>query len=114
MNRIISKGWRDSASLIVLNKQCRGSLSPRERPCVNYEVLLQTRTSRASFPNSVVFPGGVDEPADTSPDWLDLLRSFGYSNTDFDALHHAGDPVTPIFQPDPVKRLVTNIYKLSL
>lgn len=104
MNRIISKSWRDSASLIVLNKRVQDSLSRSDRAGVNYEVLLQTRTSRASFPNSVVFPGGVHEAADASTHWLDLLRSFGYSDNDFDVLHHAGDPVTPIFQPDPTKR----------
>ncbi|XP_028169850.1 nucleoside diphosphate-linked moiety X motif 19-like [Ostrinia furnacalis] len=104
MNRIVSKTWRDSASLIVLNKRSGDSLSRSRGALVNYEVLLQTRTSKASFPNSVVFPGGVTEAADASADWLSLFSSFGYTQHDFDALHHAGGAVRPIFQPDPVRR----------
>lgn len=104
MNRIVGKAWRDSASLIVLNKRSGDLISHSRGAVVNYEVLLQTRTSRASFPNSLVFPGGVTEPADASADWLDLFGSFGYTQHDFDALHHTDGAVTSIFQPDPVRR----------
>lgn len=104
MNRIVGKAWRDSASIIVLNKLSGDSLARGRGTGLNYEVLLQTRTSRASFPNSLVFPGGVNEPLDESDAWLDLFGSFGYTQHDFDALHCAGGAVTSIFQPDPVKR----------
>lgn len=68
-------------------------------------VQQKTRTGSASFPNSVVFPGGVTEAADESTAWLQLLQSYGYSSKDFDALHSTNS--SPIFQPDPVKRHVS-------
>ncbi|XP_072939879.1 acyl-coenzyme A diphosphatase NUDT19-like [Epargyreus clarus] len=103
MNRAIRKCWRDSASLIVLAKRYR---EPESSVCSagNYDILLQTRTSRASFPNSVVFPGGLCEAADGADRWLRLFAEFGYSQRDFDALHRAGAPITPIFGNNPVQR----------
>lgn len=100
MKSAIMKSWRDSAALIVLSKRSEALHGDR----FNYDVLLQTRTRGASFRNSVVFPGGVSEAADASPNWLHLLKSFGYTQADFDALHRAGSPVTPIFQSNPIER----------
>lgn len=102
---IISKSWRDSASLIVLAKRTNEVL-PRVHNggCVNYDILLQTRTNTASFANGVVFPGGVTEPTDGSQRWLSLLSNFGYSKEDFESFHHPGGAITPIFQEDPIQR----------
>lgn len=98
----IGKSWRDSASLIVVAR--RAAECAKARESVNYDILLQTRTRSASFPNSVVFPGGVSEPADAADSWLTHLASFGYNNTDFESLHCPGTTVTPIFQDNPVQR----------
>lgn len=101
------KSWRDSSTLIVVAKQCREALTQRDTPKgVNYDILLQTRGQQATFANSVVFPGGVAEAADASDEWVRLIKSFGYSERHFNALHCPGAPVTPIFQPDPVMRFV--------
>lgn len=101
----MNKSWRDASTLIVAAKQIRGSLAQSEKlQGVNYDVLLQTRGTRATFANSVVFPGGVAEAADGSGEWVRLIKSFGYSQGHFDALHCSGAPVTPIFQQDPVLR----------
>lgn len=101
----IGKSWRDSASLIVLTKRNSELLSRVEyRGGVNYDILLQTRTRSASFANSVVFPGGVCEPVDGSPRWLQLLSSFGYTKQDFEAFHRTGSVITPIFQNNPIQR----------
>ena len=43
-------------------------------PSVGYKLLMLQRSSSMKFmPNNYVFPGGVSEPTDFSPDWLDLL-----------------------------------------
>lgn len=55
----------------------------------------------------MVFPGGVSEPADIADRWLTHLSSFGYSNSDFEALHRAGTTVTPLFQDNPVQRHIS-------
>lgn len=94
----IVKSWRDSASLIVAARRAA------RVPSANYDILLQTRTRGASFPNSVVFPGGVSEPADAVESWRSHLASFGYNNTDFESLHCSGATITPIFQDNPVQR----------
>ncbi|KAI5645035.1 nucleoside diphosphate-linked moiety X motif 19 [Phthorimaea operculella] len=100
MTSLVAKSCRNAASLVVLNP--RRVAVDRDR--CNYEVLLQTRGQGASFRNSVVFPGGVHEPVDSSADWLHLLKSFGFTQSDFDRLHRAGTPVTPIFEDNPVLR----------
>ncbi|CAH0405182.1 unnamed protein product [Chilo suppressalis] len=106
MKSVNGKIWRNSASLILLSKRYRDFVSCRSGS-VNYDVLLQTRAVSASFPNSVVFPGGVAEPVDENVDWLHHLQSFGYTQNDFNAFHLANTPSTPIFQPDPIKRHIS-------
>ncbi|XP_026486584.2 acyl-coenzyme A diphosphatase NUDT19-like [Vanessa tameamea] len=104
MKRAIEKCWRDSASLIVLAKRNIDGLSSGNTGDSNYDILLQTRTFDASFSNGVVFPGGVKEEADASERWLHLLGSFGFDQSDFETLHRAGAPITPIFADNPIKR----------
>ncbi|XP_032527904.2 acyl-coenzyme A diphosphatase NUDT19-like [Danaus plexippus] len=104
MKRAIGKCWRDSASLIVIAKRNVDVSSSGNAGDCNYDILLQTRTHSASFSNSVVFPGGVCEEADASDHWLHLLSSFGYNHRDFETLHKASAPVTPILANNPVKR----------
>lgn len=104
MKNVIGKSWRDAATLIVLTKRSKQSLS---RGGVNYEILLQTRTGRGAFPNSVVFPGGVTEDADEDDRWLQLFSLFGYTNTDLESLHHANGPITPILQKNPIRRHIS-------
>ncbi|KAJ0182308.1 hypothetical protein K1T71_001677 [Dendrolimus kikuchii] len=64
----------------------------------------RTRTGTGSFPNSVVFPGGVSEPADNADSWTKHFASFGYNQCDFESFHHPNSVVTPIFQNNPVQR----------
>ncbi|CAG9581776.1 unnamed protein product [Danaus chrysippus] len=104
MKRAIGKCWRDSASLIVIAKRNVDVSSSGNAGDCNYDILLQTRTHSASFSNSVVFPGGVCEEADASDHWLHLLSSFGYNHRDFETLHKASAPVTPILASNPIKR----------
>ncbi|KAL4716962.1 hypothetical protein ACJJTC_012773 [Scirpophaga incertulas] len=106
MNGVNGKFWRNAASLIMLSKRNSDSFSCRSG-ISNYDVLLQTRPGTVSFPKSVVFPGGVTEPADESAEWFHLLQSFGYTDNDLNAFHRANTLTTPIFQPDPVKRHVS-------
>ncbi|XP_048489218.1 acyl-coenzyme A diphosphatase NUDT19 [Plutella xylostella] len=103
---MLRKTWRDSSSLIVVAKQQLSRCE--ERGGVNYDMLLQTRSQGASsFASSVVFPGGVAEAADARPEWVTLIKSFGYSQTHFDALHCSQSIVTPIFQHDPLQKHVS-------
>lgn len=104
MIRAIGKSWRDSASLIVLSKRSPTGISSGDKGNSNYDILLQTRTVDASFSKGVVFPGGVSEEADASEHWLHLLSSFGFDQSDFETLHQAGTPITPIFADNPIKR----------
>ncbi|XP_059051118.1 acyl-coenzyme A diphosphatase NUDT19-like [Achroia grisella] len=99
MKTVVQRGWRNASSLIVLNKRY-GDLT---RAPVNYDILLQTRPSTGAFPNGVVFPGGVTEPADDSEQWLKLFKSFGYSDEDFATFYSTGTPTT-LFQPNPILR----------
>ncbi|XP_013183954.2 acyl-coenzyme A diphosphatase NUDT19 [Amyelois transitella] len=103
MNSAIRKGWRNSASLIVLNKRVV-DVQNSARGGVNYDVLLQTRPSTGSFPNSVVFPGGVSESADGGERWLQLYKSYGFGDEDFAAFHRVGTPTSALFQPNPIQR----------
>ncbi|KAH9628396.1 hypothetical protein HF086_015926 [Spodoptera exigua] len=105
MKNIIGKSWRDSASLIVLTKRNSEVLSRAEdRGNVNYDILLQTRTSKGTFANSVVFPGGVTESADGSNRWWDLFRSFGFSKQDFEVFHQPNTITSEIFKNNPIQR----------
>ncbi|CAG4977473.1 unnamed protein product [Parnassius apollo] len=104
MKRAIEK-WRDSATLILATKGNQ-NITPcnADTDNCNYDILLQTRTHNASFPNSVVFPGGVCEAADEDERWLKLLSTFGFIRNDFESLHNIGSPVTPLFQNNPIQR----------
>lgn len=104
MKAAIGRNWRDSASLILLAKRKTDVGSSQITENSNYEILLQTRPQNTSFANSIVFPGGVSEEADSSENWLQYLKSFGYNKQDFEKLHKAGSPVTPIFADNPVRR----------
>lgn len=110
MKSAIKKCWRDSASLIVLARRNVDKLSSGNSGDTNYDILLQTRTLDASFSNSVVFPGGVNEEADASERWLHLLNSFGYGEADFEKLHRTGAPITPIFADNPIKRYTITVH----
>ncbi|XP_013175778.1 PREDICTED: nucleoside diphosphate-linked moiety X motif 19, mitochondrial-like [Papilio xuthus] len=71
--------------------------------CVSFDL---TRTHNASFPNSVVFPGGVCEAADGDEEWYKHLRTFGYTESDFKSFHRIGSPLTPLFENNPIQRHV--------
>ncbi|KAG6447026.1 nucleoside diphosphate-linked moiety X motif 19 [Manduca sexta] len=109
----IGKSWRDSATLIVLTKRSGAAASAAagkrsgDVGGVNYDILLQTRTGGASFPNSVVFPGGVAERADGDERWSRLLTSFGFTHQDFESLHRRGSTVPAIFQSNPIQRHIS-------
>ncbi|GBO99225.1 Nucleoside diphosphate-linked moiety X motif 19 [Eumeta japonica] len=104
----MKRHWRNAATLIVLTKQFRGGLSRRDSNTKDFDILLQTRTPNAStFPNSVVFPGGVTEALDESEHWLRHLRSFGFTSEHFQSLHCPQIPATPILQPDPIRRHIS-------
>lgn len=111
MKRVIEKCWRDAATLIVASKQNQ-NIKPRNTDTgnCNYDILLQTRTNTASFPNSVVFPGGVCEAADADERWLKLFGTFGFTQSDFESLHQFGSPLTPLFQDHPIQRLAKLFY----
>lgn len=107
MKKAIQKCWRDSATLIVATKRKQNITSVnRETGNCNYDILLQTRTHNASFPNSVVFPGGVCEAADGDQEWYKHLRTFGYTENDFQSFHRIGSPLTPLFENNPIQRYV--------
>ncbi|XP_053611028.1 acyl-coenzyme A diphosphatase NUDT19-like, partial [Plodia interpunctella] len=66
--------------------------------------LRETRPSTGSFPNSVVFPGGVNEATDGDDRWLQLFKSYGFSDEDFAAFYHTGTSTSSLFQPNPIQR----------
>lgn len=68
----ILKHWREAATLILaarskhLGKHCK------------YEILMMKRSGRSTFmPSLSVFPGGVAEDSDFSPEWLDVFSKLG-------------------------------------
>nr|XP_017108856.2 nucleoside diphosphate-linked moiety X motif 19 [Drosophila bipectinata] len=69
-----SEIYRPSASLILA---ARGDPSAE----YDYNLLLIKRTERTSYAlNHCVFPGGVLDSEDESPDWLNYFRSFGVTD----------------------------------
>ncbi|XP_062996988.1 acyl-coenzyme A diphosphatase NUDT19 [Elgaria multicarinata webbii] len=83
--------WREAATvLLAAGGSCR-----RPGGAFDYELLLLRRSPRSSFlPSAHVFPGGVVDAADFSPDWLRLLPDrprCGLSPV------RAGGPRAPLF-----------------
>lgn len=89
------KHWKEAATVILAagTKYKRGveslwretpvfgSGSPNQsrplKPAFDYEVLLLKRSGRSGFmPNAYVFPGGLVDPSDFSPEWLQLFAAF--------------------------------------
>ena len=59
----------------------------RLRNYFDYQTLMLKRSSRSKFmPNAFVFPGGVLAEADTSEEWLTLLREQGHTDDDLEEL----------------------------
>lgn len=68
----ILKHWREAATLILAAK------SKNIGNGFKYEILMMKRSGRSTFmPSLSVFPGGVAEESDFSPEWLDLFTNLG-------------------------------------
>ncbi|XP_007669712.2 nucleoside diphosphate-linked moiety X motif 19 isoform X1 [Ornithorhynchus anatinus] len=70
--------WRRAATLMVASRGGPGGPPPPPTgpaAAQDYQVLLLKRSEHSHFmPGASVFPGGVLEEADLTPEWLDLLR----------------------------------------
>ncbi|XP_052061517.1 acyl-coenzyme A diphosphatase NUDT19-like [Mytilus californianus] len=68
----ILKHWREAATLIIAAK------SKNIANKYSYEILMLKRSGKSKFmPSLSVFPGGVAEDADFSPEWVDVFSSLG-------------------------------------
>ena len=68
-------------------KEVEGEEEERLRNYFDYQTLMLKRSSRSKFmPNAFVFPGGVLAEADTSEEWLTLLREQGHTDDDLEEL----------------------------
>ncbi|XP_076112832.1 acyl-coenzyme A diphosphatase NUDT19-like isoform X2 [Mytilus galloprovincialis] len=66
----ILKHWREAATLIIAAKS--KNIANR----YSYEILMLKRSGKSKFmPSWSVFPGGVAEDADFSPEWVGLFSS---------------------------------------
>lgn len=53
---------------------------------LHVKVLVLERPSNASYPGSLVFPGGAAEQSDQVEDWLKFYRKFGVDDTKFTSI----------------------------
>ncbi|XP_003227455.1 acyl-coenzyme A diphosphatase NUDT19 [Anolis carolinensis] len=66
-----SRPWREAATVLLAAGGGAGGASPRG---CDYRVLLLRRSPRSAFmPSAHVFPGGVADAADFSPEWWTVL-----------------------------------------
>lgn len=68
----ILKHWREAATLIIAAKSKTASTK------YGYDILMLKRSGKSKFmPSLSVFPGGVAEDSDFSPEWLDVFSTLG-------------------------------------
>lgn len=68
----ILKHWREAATLIIAAR------SKNITNKFNYDILMMKRSGKSTFmPSLYVFPGGVAEESDFSPEWLDVFSLLG-------------------------------------
>ncbi|KAG9260961.1 nucleoside diphosphate-linked moiety X motif 19 [Astyanax mexicanus] len=72
------KHWKEAATVILVAGMKRSpAASVPHKSAFNYKVLLLKRSGKSGFmPNAHVFPGGLAEASDFSPEWLDLFEPF--------------------------------------
>ncbi|XP_054856485.1 acyl-coenzyme A diphosphatase NUDT19 [Eublepharis macularius] len=82
--------WREAATVVLAAGG--GGEASGGRAAFDYEVLLLRRSPRSAFmPSAHVFPGGVADAADFSPEWLPLLPAPP------PAVRAGGPPRPPLF-----------------
>ncbi|XP_058793657.1 acyl-coenzyme A diphosphatase NUDT19-like isoform X2 [Phymastichus coffea] len=73
--------WRESASLIIA---ARNGL--KNTQLFDYNLFLLKRQSKGTFGGTMVFPGGVIEPADADLKWQNLFKHYSYNESNFKSL----------------------------
>ncbi|KAJ8020447.1 Nucleoside diphosphate-linked moiety X motif 19 [Holothuria leucospilota] len=73
------KHWRDAASLMV----CAKDYNQPQNSVFDYRMLFLKRQGGSNvFGGTSVFPGGVIDDADFSPEWMQLYRALGIETVD--------------------------------
>lgn len=83
-----SKFWKEAASIIIAARspfskstQVVNNVTSKKTSnhSADYKILVLKRGKTSSFmPGTYVFPGGVVEPPDNTPEWLDLYQKLGF------------------------------------
>ncbi|KAF5283390.1 hypothetical protein FQA39_LY04766 [Lamprigera yunnana] len=91
MNSNLNK-WRQAASILLVAKEVS------KKSNFNYKLLTVKRGSKLSTnPGVTVFPGGImEKQADTSKEWLEILKRSGFELNKFIEINTKGDK-PPIF-----------------
>lgn len=72
------------------------------------------RPSKTSYPDGVVFPGGVTERADHVDDWIRFYQKLGIDNTKLNSLTKNYTKRSFIFQPDGDAAVSKWVYRSRL
>ncbi|XP_072527535.1 acyl-coenzyme A diphosphatase NUDT19 [Salminus brasiliensis] len=110
------KHWKEAATVILAAGMKRGPVAEppwraADRASVphgsafDYSVLLLKRSGRSGFmPNAYVFPGGLAEASDFSPEWVELFEPFrNLPNFGVGVVKQPLETRPPIFATDRVK-----------
>lgn len=93
----ILKNWREAATLLLVANARKPIVSPLQT--TNFQLLMLKRSGKSKFmPALHVFPGGVADDSDFSPEWMDLYKDCGDSGgSDLQAFLLRGGIGTPMF-----------------
>lgn len=80
--------WKKAATLIIAAKNS----FPSANVACNYKILFLKRTKSAKvMPGAHVFPGGMIEGADASPQWIHLYNECGFHDEHFVVFNQAAN-----------------------
>lgn len=74
VNMAVGSHWREAATLIIASRIGQKIVSTSSNNCDYVLPLLKRSNSSKFMANAYVFPGGVVDAADFSPDWLKVFK----------------------------------------
>lgn len=93
----VLKHWREAATLLLVAKTRRPVVSKSQAK--GFEILMLKRSGKSKFmPKLHVFPGGLADDSDFSPEWMELFGRCGEDvNANLQSFLQRGGSGTPMF-----------------